>query len=204
MVGHIFIRYRVIVSKIFRTTIDFRNRRFGGTYRLNLQGRKIRERGTSVSRWLQIHVGSPLADFNTLKMEAIRSSETSVNAKNYTVQQSTWFPSERSHGQIYMRNYMECFCCPFVAYWPQVTLCDFQLVSVFLWVPSPVNFWRPEPILTKLGMYIMAAEPISTAYRINPSHLSACLYMCPFYHCQATALLSLSLDSVLGNGSVNT
>jgi hypothetical protein len=29
------------------------NRRFGGTYRLNLQGRKIGKRGTSVSRWLQ-------------------------------------------------------------------------------------------------------------------------------------------------------
>jgi hypothetical protein len=29
------------------------NRRFGGTYRLHLQGRKIRERGTSVSRWQQ-------------------------------------------------------------------------------------------------------------------------------------------------------
>jgi hypothetical protein len=29
------------------------NRRFGGTYRLHLRGRKIRERGTSVSRWLQ-------------------------------------------------------------------------------------------------------------------------------------------------------
>jgi hypothetical protein len=29
------------------------NRRFGGTYRFHLQGRKIRERGTSVSRWLQ-------------------------------------------------------------------------------------------------------------------------------------------------------
>jgi hypothetical protein len=29
------------------------NRRFAGTYRLHLQGRKIRERGTSVSRWLQ-------------------------------------------------------------------------------------------------------------------------------------------------------
>jgi hypothetical protein len=28
------------------------NRRFGGTYRLYLQGRKIRERGTNVSRWL--------------------------------------------------------------------------------------------------------------------------------------------------------
>jgi hypothetical protein len=29
------------------------NRRFGGTCRLHLQGRKIRERRTSVSRWLQ-------------------------------------------------------------------------------------------------------------------------------------------------------
>jgi hypothetical protein len=29
------------------------NRSFGGTYRLHLQGRNIRERGTSVSRWLQ-------------------------------------------------------------------------------------------------------------------------------------------------------
>jgi hypothetical protein len=29
------------------------NRCFGGTYRLHLQGRKISERGTSVSRWLQ-------------------------------------------------------------------------------------------------------------------------------------------------------
>jgi hypothetical protein len=28
------------------------NRRFGGTYRLHLQGRKIRERGTSVNTWL--------------------------------------------------------------------------------------------------------------------------------------------------------
>jgi hypothetical protein len=34
------------------------NRRFGGTYRLNLQGRKIRERGTSVSRWLQTELQS--------------------------------------------------------------------------------------------------------------------------------------------------
>jgi hypothetical protein len=29
------------------------NRRFGGIYRLHLQGRRIHERGTSVSRWLQ-------------------------------------------------------------------------------------------------------------------------------------------------------
>jgi hypothetical protein len=29
------------------------NRRFGGTYRLQLQGTKIRERGTSMRGWLQ-------------------------------------------------------------------------------------------------------------------------------------------------------
>jgi hypothetical protein len=31
------------------------NRRFGGTYRLHLQDRKIRERGTSSRRWKQIY-----------------------------------------------------------------------------------------------------------------------------------------------------
>jgi hypothetical protein len=40
------------------------NRRFGGTCRLHLQGRKIRERGTSDSRWLQ------------------HSSETSVHTRS--------------------------------------------------------------------------------------------------------------------------
>jgi hypothetical protein len=52
------------------------NRLFGGTYRLHLQGRKIRGWGTSVSRWLQT------ADFSTLKMEVIRTSETSVHARS--------------------------------------------------------------------------------------------------------------------------
>jgi hypothetical protein len=31
----------------------------------------------------------------------------------------------------------------------------------------------------KLGMYITAPEPISTAYFINPSHQSVCLYVYP-------------------------
>jgi hypothetical protein len=42
------------------------NPRLGGIYRLCLQGRTIRERGTSVSRWLQ----------------KIRSSETSVQIRS--------------------------------------------------------------------------------------------------------------------------
>jgi hypothetical protein len=33
----------------------------------------------------------------------------------------------------------------------------------------------------KLGMYIMAPEPISTAYFTNPSHQSVCLHMYPYY-----------------------
>jgi hypothetical protein len=34
-----------------------------------------------------------------------------------------------------------------------------------------------EPNFMKLGMYIMAPEPISTAYFINPSHQFVCLYV---------------------------
>jgi hypothetical protein len=37
----------------------------------------------------------------------------------------------------------------------------------------------PEKIFMKLGIYIMAPEPISKAYFINPSHRSVCLYV---YH----------------------
>jgi hypothetical protein len=36
-----------------------------------------------------------------------------------------------------------------------------------------------EPIFMKLGMYIMAPEPFSTAYFINPSHQSVCVYVYP-------------------------
>jgi hypothetical protein len=46
----------------------------------------------------------------------------------------------------------------------------------------------PEPIFMKLGMYIMALEPISTTYFINPSHQSVSVICIPL--------------SLLGNGSV--
>jgi hypothetical protein len=79
------------------------NRRFGGTYCLHLQGRKISEQGTSVSKWLQTeppventqlyrkregrrvgpdHTIFSFADFSTLKIEAIYSSETSVHTRS--------------------------------------------------------------------------------------------------------------------------
>jgi hypothetical protein len=39
-----------------------------------------------------------------------------------------------------------------------------------------------EPIFMKLGTYIMAAEPISTVYFINPSHQSVSVCV-SFYRC---------------------
>jgi hypothetical protein len=39
-----------------------------------------------------------------------------------------------------------------------------------------VNVSMSEPMCMKLGMHIMTPDPISTAYFINPSHQSVCLY----------------------------
>jgi hypothetical protein len=39
------------------------NRLFGGTYRLHLQGRKIRERRTRVIRWLQLSYQSEITSY---------------------------------------------------------------------------------------------------------------------------------------------
>jgi hypothetical protein len=37
----------------------------------------------------------------------------------------------------------------------------------------------PEPVFMKLGIYIMASGPFSTAYFINLSHQSVCLCVYP-------------------------
>jgi hypothetical protein len=51
-------------------------------------------------------------------------------------------------------------------------------LDVCLCIP-PINFWMPEHMFMKLGMYIVAPELISAAYFINPSHQSVCLYVYP-------------------------
>jgi hypothetical protein len=50
------------------------------------------------------------------------------------------------------------------------------MLSVCLCIPF-INFWMPELIFMKLCMYIMAPEPISTAYVVNPCHQSMRLYV---------------------------
>jgi hypothetical protein len=56
--GHISLlwTFRDLKNDVFWEVVPCRsyvNRCFGGTYRVHFQGRKIRERGTSMSRWLQ-------------------------------------------------------------------------------------------------------------------------------------------------------
>jgi hypothetical protein len=82
--------------------------------------------------------------------------------------------------------YVVLYFSSFLAYSPNVGLCDPHAVCVPVY--PPINLWMPEPIFMKLG-YIMTPEPISTAYIINPSHLL-------FFY--------VYLLSLLDNGSVNT
>jgi hypothetical protein len=76
--------------------------------------------------------------------------------------------------------------------------------SSYVSVYPPYQLLNAWPIYMKLGVYIMATEPISTAYVINSSHQSVSLYMHPSYRCKAMGRLSASVLSLLGNGSVNT
>jgi hypothetical protein len=52
-----FVKIDEVKNEVFWDVASCRScvhRRFGGTYHLHLQGRNIRERGTSMSRWLRI------------------------------------------------------------------------------------------------------------------------------------------------------
>jgi hypothetical protein len=61
------------------------NRRFGGTYRLQIQGRKISlARSRRKSRWQAETPPGKTPGFVTLKMEAIYSSETPVDTQRTT------------------------------------------------------------------------------------------------------------------------
>jgi hypothetical protein len=61
----------------------------------------------------------------------------------------------------------------------KVGLLDHVAVCVCVCVSPLINFRTPEPICMKLGTYITAPEPISTAKLKHPSHQSVCLYVYP-------------------------
>jgi hypothetical protein len=59
--NHVNVRFEVFTAVIMKNAVFWDvapcrscvNRRFGGIFRLHLEGKKIRERGTSVKMWLQ-------------------------------------------------------------------------------------------------------------------------------------------------------
>jgi hypothetical protein len=71
----------------------------------------------------------------------------------------------------------------FLAYFPYLEMNKIRLMN------SPFCPWTPKPNFMKLGMYIMAPEPISTAYFINPTYQFVCLYVYPL----------LAVRQLLGN-----
>jgi hypothetical protein len=89
-----FVRFEVFTAATMKNAIFWDvapcrssvNRRFRGTYRLHLQGRKVREEEPACTGGYRLqppaHAGSSLTDLSTLKMEAIRSSETAVYTRS--------------------------------------------------------------------------------------------------------------------------
>jgi hypothetical protein len=80
----------------------------------------------------------------------------------------------------------------FLAHFPyfetiKVGSCNLHAVCVSLYPPHQIL--KDEPIFIKIGINIMAHDPISAAYLINPSYQSVCM--------------SVPLP-LLGNGSVKT
>jgi hypothetical protein len=78
--------------------------------------------------------------------------------------------------------YLTGRCNWFLAYFPSFEkkrkyVYAISMLSVCESPPPPIHFWMPEPIVMKLGMYIIALEFISTADFINPTHQSVCLYV---------------------------
>jgi hypothetical protein len=97
-------------------------------------------------------------------------------------------------GYLLSDTFVSCckeVCIDFLAHFPY-----FENVGVWdhhavLCIPLPINFWMLESLYMKLGMYVMAPEPISTAYFIIPlPPLSVCSYV--------------FLILLLGNNSVKT
>jgi hypothetical protein len=68
---------------------------------------------------------------------------------------------------------------PISAYYQRFLGYNYFILDTFhpdiLYIPL-INFEMPDPIVMKLGMYIMTPAPISMAYSTNPSHQSVFLY----------------------------
>jgi hypothetical protein len=79
-----------------------------------------------------------------------------------------------------------------------------RVISIFytcLCIP-PTNCWMHGPIFMKPGMRIMATDPISTTYFINPSHHTVCMSISPVSARQRLGKHAELLDTVWRHISV--
>jgi hypothetical protein len=78
------------------------NRRFGGPYRLHLQGRKIRERKTSLSRWLQLPANLLLVSFRLLVLLCGWICEKAATCSSWFLARGFFCPEDG--GDTVLRN----------------------------------------------------------------------------------------------------
>jgi hypothetical protein len=95
-----------------------------------------------------------------------------------TIKSSKWSISLRSPDQHYKMVFTLLSL-----FWKNKSRLMRPPLCLCVCVSPPINFWTSEPVIRKLSTCIMAPEPISTAYFINPSHQSVCLYVSPPFLC---------------------
>jgi hypothetical protein len=147
------------------------NRRFGGTYCLLLQG--ISEEPVWAGGWA--HAGSSFANFSTLNMEAIRSSETSV----YTISAWRHIPED---GILHQKSHCRLMWPEFELYTSQIqtgssaavlTCCVHRSVSLVPVQCAKVKQCKDARYQQQLALDVFAVHPrqllrqLSKACRLN-------------------------------------
>jgi hypothetical protein len=109
------------------------NRRFGGKCRLHFQGRKIRERGTSVSRWLQ-----PQAeDYRHVFVSTDISIHIVKKVRNF------WSSRQTTTNSYFllMKNQLHGGGWLFTMCWTYMQLYGINIVSLYKKICSLIRIW---------------------------------------------------------------
>jgi hypothetical protein len=122
------------------------NRLFGGTYRLHLQGRKFRERGTSVSRWLQTAVHTRSTRRHIPKDGILLQYLLFIGATRFYLYNSTNYPPILNRDWLYVN--LEIF-------FSHITLGVKSSIQVWcssVWVHP--NLWWYNPRLVRRDVVV--------------------------------------------------
>jgi hypothetical protein len=139
------------------------NRRSGGTYRLHLQGRKITERGSSVSKWLQsAALFMPISTLNRTLWKRKRMEQASEANKKYNRFRSAIMPWESLHAWV----------CKLCEYWRQaLMMADEALRGWARWAAvAEITHEYSYPSLSSRSQWpsCLKHEPSSPAWKLAP------------------------------------